>query len=79
MRLDTDSGLCNHSPRSEMRNTAQPGSNLCSDEVRAVVVADIYLSRMEEFETSQEPNGRTREEGSDAAVTPRCDPGQASA
>lgn len=25
---------------------------------------------MEEFETSREPNGRTREEGSDVAATP---------
>lgn len=34
----------------------------------------VTSSMVEGLETSQEPNGRTREEGSDLAAGPRCDP-----
>jgi hypothetical protein len=40
------------------------------------VLAYWLSSRVEEFETSREPNGRTREEGSAVAVTPSANPNE---
>ncbi len=70
--LDTKRALCDYHVWSEIRNDVRWAGAVCCGGIDRSSAGELISSRVEEtHKTSREPNGRTREEGSDDRGNPR--------